>query len=48
MMGGEEKASQSWMQTPNRALDGTPIDRIASVTGLVETVAYVDAARARV
>lgn len=48
MMGGEEQASRSWMQTPNRALDGAPIDRITSVTGLVETVAYVDAARARV
>lgn len=48
MMGGEEHSSRSWMQTPNRALDGAPIDRITSVTGLVETVAYVDAARARV
>lgn len=48
MMGGEEQASQSWMQTPNRALDGAPVDRITSVTGLVETVAYVDAARARI
>ena len=48
MMGGEEQASRSWMQTANRALDGAPIDRITSITGLVETVAYVDAARARV
>lgn len=48
MTGGEERASQSWMQTPNRALAGAPIDRITSVTGLVEAVAYVDAARARV
>lgn len=48
MMGGEEQASRSWMQTPNRALDRAPIDLITSVTGLVETVAYVDAARARV
>ena len=48
MMGGEEQASHSWMQTPNRALDGAPIDRITTVTGLVETVAYVDATRARV
>lgn len=48
MMGGEEQASQSWMQTPNRALDGAPVDRITSITGLVETVAYVDATRARV
>jgi hypothetical protein len=48
MMGGEEHASRSWMQTPNLALQAAPIDRITSVTGLVETVAYVDAARARV
>lgn len=48
MMGGEEQASQSWMRTPNKALDGAPVDRITSVTGLVDTVAYVDAIRARV
>lgn len=48
MMGGEEQAAESWMRTPNRALQSAPIDRITSVTGLVETVAYVDAARARV
>ncbi len=48
MMGGEDRASQSWMRTPNRALAGAPIDRITSLTGLVEAVAYVDAARARV
>ncbi len=48
MTGGEEQASQSWMRTPNRALNCAPIDRITSVTGLVETVAYVDSARARV
>jgi hypothetical protein len=48
MTGGEEQAAQSWMRTENRALNGAPIERIATVTGLVETVAYVDAARARV
>lgn len=48
MTGGEEKATRSWMQTANRALDGAPIDRITSVTGLVETIAYVDTARARI
>ena len=48
MMGGEQQASRSWMHTPNRALAGAPIDHINSVAGLVETVAYVDAARARV
>ena len=48
MMGGEEAAAKSWMRTPNLALGSAPIDRIMSVPGLVEAVAYVDAARARV
>jgi hypothetical protein len=48
MMGGEEPSTQSWMRTQNLALGSAPIDRISSVTGLVEAVAYVDAARARV
>ena len=46
LTGGEEEAARSWMQTENRALSGAPSDRIATVTGLVETVAYVDSARA--
>ena len=47
MMGGEEAAIRSWMRAPNLALGGTPLSLITSVTGLVETVAYVDGARAR-
>jgi hypothetical protein len=47
MMGGEADAARSWMKAPNRALGGAPVDLIRSVTGLVETVAYVDGARAR-
>ena len=48
MMGGEEPSVRSWMRVPNQALRGVPQDLVTSVTGLVETVAYVDAARARV
>lgn len=47
MMGGEEAAIRSWMAAPNLALGAAPRDLIASVTGLVEAVAYVDSARAR-
>lgn len=49
MMGGEAEAVRSWMNAPNLAFGGAPpITLVTSVTGLVNTVAYVDAARARV
>ncbi len=47
MVGGEEEPARSWMNAPNRALRGVPAELVRSVTGLVETVAYVDGARAR-
>lgn len=48
IMGGEELSVRSWMHAPNKALPGVPGDLVTSVTGLVETVAYVDSARARI
>lgn len=47
MMNGEAPAMRSWVDAPNLALGGTPRALLAQVTGLVETVAYVDSARAR-
>lgn len=47
MLGGEKRSIRSWMEVPNQALRGVPQELVATVTGLVETVAYVDAARAR-
>ncbi|HYZ32104.1 MAG TPA: MbcA/ParS/Xre antitoxin family protein, partial [Crenalkalicoccus sp.] len=48
MVGGEEEPMRSWMRAPNAALAGIPADKVRTVTGLVETVAHVDAARARI
>lgn len=48
MVGGEEGPMRGWMQSPNLAIDGIPAERIRTVTGLVETVSYVDGARARI
>jgi hypothetical protein len=48
MMASDETALLAWMQNPNRDLNGVPSERIATVTGLVDTVEYVDAFRARV
>ena len=47
MTGGDPAAVRSWMQTANLALGGVPREVIATVSGLVEAVAYVDSARAR-
>ena len=47
MVGGEQEPMQGWMRSQNHALAGVPAEQIRTVTGLVEAVAYVDAARAR-
>jgi hypothetical protein len=47
IMGGDDKASRSWLRSENLALRGRPIDLIQTVTGLTNTVAYVDSRRAR-
>lgn len=47
VVGGEEAPMRAWMRAPNLALAGIPAEQLRSVTGLVDAVAYVDAARAR-
>ena len=44
----DERAARAWLDHFNDHLRGVPRERIASVQGLVETVSYVDAFRARV
>ncbi|MCM8735276.1 MbcA/ParS/Xre antitoxin family protein [Azospirillum sp. A1-3] len=46
IVGSDDAASQSWMQTENRALNGRPIDLVQTVTGLVSSVTYLDSRRA--
>lgn len=48
IMASDEAALRAWMQGPNTHLHATPATLIASVAGLVQTVAYVDAYRARI
>jgi hypothetical protein len=48
IMGGDDEASRSWLRTENRAFEGPPLNRITSVPGLVDVVAYLDAHRARI
>lgn len=44
----DDRAARAWFDHYNEHLQGVPRERIATVQGLVETVAYVDAFRARV
>jgi len=44
--GGEDEVARSWMKNPNTALGGAPVERIVTVSGLVDVVAYLDARRA--
>ena len=48
IVGGDAAAARSWLKTENTALRGKPLTLIQSVTGLTQTVQYVDAHRARV
>lgn len=46
LVGGDAQQRAAWLSSHNRALNGRPVDLIATTAGLVTTVAYLDSARA--
>ena len=44
--GGDETVASTWLRSENSALGGTPLSLIASVSGLVHVLGYLDARRA--
>jgi uncharacterized protein (DUF2384 family) len=42
---GNESSARAWVNSPNRALNGRPVDLIRSTEGLVRVVQYLDASR---
>ncbi|MBM3522900.1 MAG: DUF2384 domain-containing protein, partial [Alphaproteobacteria bacterium] len=46
LMGSDDVASRSWLSVKNLALGARPIDLIQTITGLTDTIAYVDSRRA--
>ena len=46
LVGGNDAQRLAWMESHNRALNGTPRDLITTAQGLVTTVAYLDRMRA--
>ena len=46
IVGSDEAAARAWLIIPNLALGGVPIERIRTVAGLIDVIAYLDARRA--
>src|SRR4051812_33852477 len=46
IVGGDDTVAKAWLRNDNTALGGTPIEKIATVPGLVDVIAYLDARRA--
>jgi uncharacterized protein (DUF2384 family) len=46
--GGDDKIAASWLANPNSALDARPIEKLQTVSGLVDVIAYLDSRRALV
>ncbi|WP_157016258.1 antitoxin Xre/MbcA/ParS toxin-binding domain-containing protein [Mesorhizobium xinjiangense] len=44
--GGDDAVSRQWMHNRNTALDGTPLQRIRTIDGLVHVLGYLDSRRA--
>lgn len=44
--GGDDRAAAAWLRADNTALSRKPIEAIATIAGLLDTLAYLDARRA--
>ena len=48
IVGSDDAAARAWLRSDNTALGGVPLVLIRDPAGLVRTVDYLDAARARI
>lgn len=48
IVGGDDAVAAAWLTNPNTALDARPIEKLQTVSGLVDVIAYLDARRALV
>lgn len=48
LVGGRSDEMQHWMNTRIKSLEGTPVDMIQDVSGLVHVAEYLDAIRGKV
>jgi hypothetical protein len=48
IVGGDEAVARSWFANPNIALGATPAEKVRSIVGLTDVIAYLDARQALV
>jgi hypothetical protein len=48
IVGGDVRVLRQWLIKPNTVLGGKPIDKIVTISGLTDLLAYLDARRALV
>jgi hypothetical protein len=48
IVGGDGKVAAAWLLNPNSALDARPVEKLQTVSGLIDVLAYLDARRALV
>ena len=48
IVGGDETVARQWLRNANRAFGAAPIDKIVTIAGLTDVLAYLDARRALV
>ncbi|KWV52653.1 transcriptional regulator, XRE family protein [Rhizobium altiplani] len=46
IVGGDETVARQWLRNANTALGATPLEKIVSISGLTDVLAYLDARRA--
>ncbi len=46
IVGGDDTVTRAWMRNDNDVLSGAPADKLTSITGLLDVLAYLDARRA--
>lgn len=46
IVGGDEATARSWLRSDNTVLGAQPIEKIQTISGLVDVIAYLDARRA--
>ncbi len=46
IVGGDEAAARAWLANPNVALGDRPAEKIRTIAGLADVIAYLDARRA--
>jgi hypothetical protein len=46
IVGGDETVARAWLKNENIALGGIPAEKIRTVAGLIDAIAYLDARRA--